>query len=295
MPTVNDEYKGGPLSDAQLKAMATANYQTQTPSAPTSGYTGPTELIELPSKGVLYPDGHPLKSGKIEMKYMTAKEEDILTNQSYIKQGVVLDKLFQALIITPIDYNDLFLGDKNAIMVAARISAYGANYDVTVNCSSCGSKNILSIDLTEAKLKTTPEDLKQAIPEVSSITQLENGNILLLLPKTNWIVECKMMTGVDERKILGIIEQKKNKNDNSSELAISEQLKLIIVSINSVFDEEMINNAVDVMPAYDAKILRNTYQRVIPNMVIEKHYVCSSCAEEQDLEVPFTQEFFWPK
>jgi len=260
-------------------------------------FPNPTILVDLPSKGKSYPEGHPLNNKTyVEIKEMTAKEEDILTNKSYIRKGLLIEKLVESLLVDKsIPVSTLLVGDKNAIMVAARISAYGANYDVTVNCSSCGSKNILSIDLTEAKLKTTPEDLKQAIPEVSSITQLENGNILLLLPKTNWIVECKMMTGVDERKILGIIEQKKNKNDNSSELAISEQLKLIIVSINSVFDEEMINNAVDVMPAYDAKILRNTYQRVIPNMVIEKHYVCSSCAEEQDLEVPFTQEFFWPK
>ena len=93
----------------------------------------PTEVIELPSKGLLYPEGHPLAEGKVEVKYMTAKEEDILTNQNYIKNGSVIDRLLQSLIVTKFDYNDLLTGDKNAIMIAARILAYGAKYDVTYN------------------------------------------------------------------------------------------------------------------------------------------------------------------
>src|SRR6056300_1721254 len=91
----------------------------------------PTETIELPSKGLLYPEGHPLSSGTIEMKYMTAKEEDILTNQNYIRQGLVIDKLLQSLIVTDVDYNDILIGDKNAVMLAARILSYGKDYEFT--------------------------------------------------------------------------------------------------------------------------------------------------------------------
>jgi len=89
----------------------------------------PTEIVELPSKGLLYPEGNPLAEGRVEMKYMTAKEEDILTNQAYIKQGIVLDKLLQSLIVTKINYDDLIVGDKNALMVAARVLGYGKDYD----------------------------------------------------------------------------------------------------------------------------------------------------------------------
>ena len=88
----------------------------------------PTETIELPSKGLLYTSDNLLSSGTIEMKYMTAKEEDILTNQSYIQSGTVLDKLLQSLIVTKISYDDLLIGDKNAIMIAARILGYGKDY-----------------------------------------------------------------------------------------------------------------------------------------------------------------------
>jgi hypothetical protein len=96
-----------------------------------SEFKFPTEMVELPSKGLPYPESNPLSAGKLEMKYMTAKEEDILTNQSYIQQGVVLDKLLQSLIVTKIDYNDLLVGDKNAILIAARILGYGKDYAIT--------------------------------------------------------------------------------------------------------------------------------------------------------------------
>ena len=91
----------------------------------------PTETVVLPSKGLLYPEDSPLAKGELEMKYMTAKEEDILTNQNYITNGTVIDKLLQSLILTKdVDYNSLLVGDKNAMMIAARILAYGKNYVV---------------------------------------------------------------------------------------------------------------------------------------------------------------------
>ena len=96
-----------------------------------SKFKFPTEVIDLPSKGVLYPKDNPLSSGKIEMKYMTAREEDILTNQNYIKNGTVIDELLKALIVSKINYNDLITGDKNAIMLAARVLGYGKDYTFT--------------------------------------------------------------------------------------------------------------------------------------------------------------------
>ena len=107
----------------------------------------PTEIVELPSKGLLYSEESGLKSGKIEMKYMTAKEEDILTNQSYISKGTVLDKLMQSLIVSEIDYNELLIGDKNAIMVAARILGYGSEYKFNYG----GEEQIIDLSLLENK------------------------------------------------------------------------------------------------------------------------------------------------
>ena len=105
----------------------------------------PTEEVILPSKGILYSKDSPLSKGVIEIKYMTAKEEDILTNQNYINNATVIDKLLQSLIVTPINYDDLLIGDKNAILVAARILGYGANYEFEWKGQQ------VSIDLTKLK------------------------------------------------------------------------------------------------------------------------------------------------
>ena len=110
----------------------------------------PTEVIDLPSGGKLYPDGHPCKNGKIEIKYMTAKEEDILTSQNLIKKGIVIDTLLQSLIVTEnVRVGDLFLGDKNAIMIASRILAYGAEYSVTLENPTTGEKFEHTFDLAQ--------------------------------------------------------------------------------------------------------------------------------------------------
>ena len=113
----------------------------------------PAEEVTLPSKGLLYPEDSPLRNGIIEMKYMTAKEEDILTNQNYIANGTVIDKLIKSLIVTPIDFNDLLVGDKNALLVAARILGYGKNYSFDYNGET------IEVDLTEIEDKPLDESL----------------------------------------------------------------------------------------------------------------------------------------
>ena len=143
---VNDAYPSRPVvTDDDLKAQFTQDYVTEI----NTKYDGPTEIIELPSKGYFYPAGHPLSEGKIEIKNMTAKEEDILSSQTLIKQGVVIDKLLQSLIVTKVKYDDLLLVDKNAIFIAARILSYGKDYEVELACPACTEKSKINVDLQE--------------------------------------------------------------------------------------------------------------------------------------------------
>lgn len=260
-------------------------------------FVNPTEVVELPSKGKFYPEGHPLRDRDfVEIRQMTAKEEDILTNKSLIKKGLVIDRLIESLLLDKsIPVATLLVGDKNATMVAARIAAYGPTYDVSVGCQECGGKNVVGIDLTEIKIRESSQIFEEVgSNELLNAEQLQTGNIVIKLPRTGWTVECRLMDGTDERKILSLLETKR-RTDPSAELTISEQLEIIVSSINSVTDQVMLKQAVAAMPAYDAKHLRNLYQKMIPNVAIQKKFVCRSCAEEQELEVPFTQEFFWPK
>ena len=116
-------------------------------------YDFPTEVLDLPSDGKLYPKDHPLASGKITIKYMTAKEEDILSSQNLIKKGVVLDKLFESIIVEKsINIDDILIGDKNAIMLATRILAYGPQYEVETYGNG-EDREMVHIDLTSIRTK----------------------------------------------------------------------------------------------------------------------------------------------
>jgi len=152
----------------------------------------PTEIVELPSKGLLYPEGHPLAEGKVEMKYMTAREEDILTNQNYIRQGIVIDKLLQSMLITKFDYNDLLIGDKDAIMVAARVLGYGKDYSFSYYPDSSDSEEKVTVDLTHVKEKFLEEE--------NIITKGKN-EFSFILPNTQNEITFKLLTHGDDGEI----------------------------------------------------------------------------------------------
>ena len=138
------------MSDSEIKDKLLSQFKQE--DVKKSNF--PTEVVPLPSRGLLYPIDHPLADGFIEMKYMTAREEDILTSQNLIKQGVVLDKLFESLIVTTVNYGDIYSGDKNAIMVAARLLGYGNDYNVEIDDPfSPGTKQKLTIDLSQIEHK----------------------------------------------------------------------------------------------------------------------------------------------
>ena len=161
----------------------------------------PTEVVELPSKGLLYAKESPLSSGTIEMKYMTAKEEDILTNQNFITNGTVIDKLLQALIVDKsINYSDLLVGDKNALLVAARILGYGADYEFDYQ----GEK--VTVDLTQIKNKDLSDDLN---------TEGKN-EFRYTTPSTETLLTFKLLTHGDENKIEREVKGLKKINKESS-------------------------------------------------------------------------------
>ena len=236
----------------------------------------PTEQVELPSKGKFYPEGHPLKSGTVEMKYMTAKEEDILTNQNYISKGIVIDKLLQSLLVTEFNYDDLLIGDKNAIMVAARILSYGKDYDIEYN----GQK--ITVDLSEVKEKVTDD----AKPN-------ESGDFTFTLPKSGNEVTFKLLTHGDDKKIDREVEGlKKINRDNVT--SMSTRLKHLITSVNGDRETSTVRQFVDQgLLAADARALREEYARVQPDIDFKVYHVDENGVGE-DIDVPVTVNFFWP-
>ena len=233
----------------------------------------PTEEIELPSKGLIYPKDHPLSSGKVEIKYMTAKEEDILTNSSFIKKGNVLDKLLESVIVSKINIDDLIVGDKNALLIATRILGYGSQYEVEIN------EETETIDLSQLENKEFDE---------SQITQGLN-EFQFTFPYTKTPITYKILTGRDEKKLEKEIEGiKKIKKDSNPSL--STRLKYIITSVNGDVERKAISEFVDVyLLARDSKALRDHIKETQPD--VDLNVVLDS---GQEVRVPIGLRFFWP-
>ena len=259
----------------------------------TLNFTVPVEVVDLPSKGQFYSEGHPLYGQTtVEIRHMTAKEEDILTNKSYIKNGTVLDRLLESVIVDKsIKAKELLTGDKSAILVATRISGYGEQYEAKIPCPSCGTISDFEFDLYEAQIVNDPDEC--TLVQDGTITKTDKGTFLFTLPKTGVLVEVRPLTGTDETKILNT--NKMRQKNKLPELALSDQMKTFVVSVNGQDDNMTISQFIETMPAIDSRYLRNTYKLVTPSVDLAQEWECQACSYSQVLEVPFTSEFFWPK
>jgi hypothetical protein len=234
----------------------------------------PTETIELPSKGFFYEESSPLSSGKIEMKYMTAKEEDILTNQTYIKNGTVLDKLIRSLIVSKIVYDDLLVGDKNAIMIAARILGYGSDYTFEYN----GEPQL--VDLSQIESKPLKEELFSTRVNEFSFT----------LPHSKYSITFKLLTHKDEQDINRELEGLKKINKDASP-ELSTRLKYMITSVEGERERKDIREFVDnYLLAKDSRALREYVREIQPD--VDLTFFPDGTSDR--INIPIGVSFFWP-
>jgi len=236
----------------------------------------PTETVELPSKGLMYPKDSVLASGKIEMKYMTAREEDILTNESYIKNGTVIDRLLKALIVSDINYDDLLVGDKNAIMVAARILSYGKDYTFTYDNTQ------QTVDLSLLNNRELDEALYSG-PE----TEFE-----YTLPSSKIDIKFKLLTHGAEKKIDNEIKGlKKIQKENAPEMTV--RLKHMITEVDGSRERKDVRDFVEnYFLARDARAFREYYSSIQPDVDMRVSFDING--EEEDVDLPITLNFFWP-
>lgn len=240
----------------------------------------PSEVVDLPSRGIFYPEGSPLRSGKVDVKYMTAKEEDILTSTNLIQKGIVLDKLIDSLIVTKgVKSSDLLIGDLNAVMVAARILGYGKDYEVSLECPSCGQSVEQTVDLTELQTENQPED--GAISEFT-----------VMLPISKAEVTLKLLTRGDELKIEKDLKALKKINPDVESEATS-RLKAMIIAVNGDSSKATVWNFVDNLLVKDARYLREQYSKIIPDVNFSVPIECS-CGASQKVRMPIGVNFFWP-
>ena len=244
----------------------------------------PVEYIDLPSEGHFYPLSSPLSSGRIQLKYMTAREEDILTNQNLIKKGVVLDELLKALIVTPnVKLDDILVGDKNAIFIAARRLAYGDEYPAKITCPKCGEENEVKINLGELKSKEF---------DFSKYTKGENA-FSFQLPISKKTVVYRLLTHKDEGDIDAELKGlAKISKANTPEMTT--RLKYSIVSVDGNSDRGVVKKFVDNMLAKDSMALRRYIRENTPDMDMTFDFTCSACGHNERMAMPLGVDFFWP-
>jgi len=250
-------------------------------------YEFPTEIIDLPSKGKVYSPESPLSKGTIEIKYMTAREEDILASQNLIRKGVVLDKLFESVVVEEgVDINDICIGDKNAILLATRILGYGAQYDVEVNDPFTGEAQKVAIDLSKIQIKEVDESL------LNSQNKYE-----FELPTAKKKIIFKLLTHKDEKDIQAEILalQRLSKDKDSVSADVSTRLRYMIQEVDGNSDRGFINNFVkNNLLARDTRAFRTYVSTISPDLDLKFNFTSDITGDTEALDIPLGAGFFYP-
>ena len=240
----------------------------------------PTEVIDLPSEGKVYPKESPLSSGKLELKYMTTREEDILMSENLIKKGVVIDKLLDSLIVTKgVKQEDLILGDKNAVLVASRILAYGPEYTVEVtNPNNPDEKIQHTFDLSKCPFKELSKDVDYSDNSFDFTTPVGKNKL-----------KFKLLTGADETLIENDIKQSSKFGVSSD---ISTRLRYTVIEVDGDSKSATINEFTQNLLARDSVALRGYIRDIAPDIDLTSEVEIGG--ETVDVSIPLTVEFFWP-
>jgi len=247
----------------------------------------PTEVVSLPSKGHYYSKDDPLSSGEIEIKYMTAKEEDILTSQNLIRRGIVIDKLLEALVVDEkVNLNTMLIGDKNAVMIASRILGYGKSYDFEIDCPACAEHNKDSVDLTtfpDKKINFSKHDKGQ-------------NEFNFKLPSTKVELIFKILTQKDERDIDEELKaMKKITKGSGIDPEVTTRMKKIILAVDGERSRAKVNKFIDEQfLSRDSLEFRKYLQTITPDVDMTYNFECSLCTYIEEMTVPMTVQFLWP-
>lgn len=248
-----------------------------------ANYDFPTEVISLPSQGKCYPESNPLSKGQIEIKYMTAKEEEILASQNLIRKGVVLDKLFESIIVDKgVNVDDILIGDKNAIMLATRILGYGKDYVIETE-DEMGEKESITVDLSKIQTKEV------------SFEKLNQENKYQFTTSTGVVIEYKFLSHGDEKKIDADIRalQRLNKGGVSAELTT--RYRHMIISVDGKDDTKSISDFINnKFLTKDTRAFRKELSSLQPDVVMEYEYDNEVSGEKEKRPIPMGVGFFWP-
>ena len=262
-----------------------ANMPTRNVMKDDFGFEIPVETVPLPSGGIAYPEDHPLYGQTtVDIRAMTAREEDILTSKALIKKGTVISHLLKSCMIDKrIEPDDMLAGDRNAIMVALRVTGYGAEYKVEVDCPACGERSKQGFNLGDLPIKRLEID-----PIAPGTNQFEAE-----LPVTKAKVRFKFLVGRDEQEIMQTNERRKKQGQRSDNL-VTDRLRYSITSVNGVSDKTKLDMFIRNIPAKDSLFLRKYIDKNEPGIDMKAWMDCPACLEHSEVRLPLGAAFFWP-
>ena len=252
------------------------------------GWTVPIEQIPLPTAGILYPKENPLHNKEsLQIKAMTAQEEDIIMSRALLKEGTIITHLIKSCLIDKsVDPNDLLLGDRNSLLVAIRITGYGSKYIVDVTCPECSSMNEQAFDLSNLEIQRL---------KIAPISHGKN-EFEFKLPVTKKNVTFKFSTVGSEHENATTIERKRKlMPDMKVEGLITSLLENQIISIDGLRDRNKISGFIRSMPAGDSRALRLYINKNEPGIDMNVNMTCQSCSAQSKIGLPLGAAFFWPK
>jgi hypothetical protein len=270
----------------QTATMSQGKFQVQNTAKDVFGLEVPVENVPLPSRGVIYSPDSPLYGREtLEIRAMTARDEDILMSRAYIKTGTVIQELIKSCLIDKsIDVNEMIAGDRNALMIALRITGYGADYAVDCDCPKCNKGSEQNFNLSQLGIKRLAID-----PVVEGSNQFE-----IQLPVSKKLVRVKFATGYDEKE-MSIIQERKKKIGIQQESSITDRLQNAIVSVQGINDKNKIGLFIKDMPARDSLALRKFLDNNEPGIDMTVQMKCQHCFEESEVKLPIGLGFFWPE
>lgn len=249
------------------------------------GFDIPTEVVRLPSRGKLYPPSHPLHNQEtVEIKTMTAKEEDILTSPAYIKQGVMIDKLIESCLMNKsITAQSLLSEDKMAILIGIRVTGYGPELNGNFHCDSCDKEQTAKFFLNSF---TIHESKIQPTIEGENLFECE-------LPRTKLKVQFRVLYSGEEQALMKDIE-KSSKFKAGRQTNVTTKLLHSVQSINGKNDKQEISKIIMNLPAGDSRFLRKQMQKAEPSIDTKQEINCPECGESKEVDVPIGASFFFP-
>ena len=251
-----------------------------------AGFSVPRDFVMLPSKGRIYPPDSPLYNlEEIEVRHLTAADEDILTSRALLRSGKAIDTMLASVIMNKsINVNDFISGDKNAILTFLRITGYGAEYDVEIECPGCNDTIKHEFDLSKLTMRFL--DVEPMGPGQNRFD--------FVLP-SGVRIEFKLLNSAEDQQITDIQEKLKRATNSPLEKNITTKYKHQIVSVEDKDDQTYINNFVDTMNLRDSRAFRTYLEEVEPDVNMKQEFKCRMCGHTEEMEIPITVGFFWPE